>query len=55
LRGLFKNPKDIISSTKTLLEEKHALERKVEVFQQEQANVLKDKLAMKVVKQNGYS
>jgi alanyl-tRNA synthetase len=55
LRGLLKNPKDIISSTKTLLEEKHALEKKVEFFQQEQANVLKDKLATKVVKQNGYS
>ncbi len=55
LRGLLKNPKDIISSTKTLLEEKHALEKKVEAFQQEQANVLKDKLATKVNKQNGYS
>ncbi len=55
LRGLLKNPKDIISSTKTLLEEKHGLEKKVEFFQQEQANVLKDKLATKVVKQNGYS
>jgi alanyl-tRNA synthetase len=55
LRGLLKNPKDIISSTKTLLEEKHALEKKVEFFQQEQANVLKDKLATKVVKQNGCS
>src|SRR6187402_679351 len=55
LRGLLKNPKDIISSTRTLLEEKHALEKKVEFFQQEQANVLKDKLATKVVKQNGYS
>ncbi len=55
LRGLLKNPKDIISSTKTLLEERHALEKKVEFFQQEQANVLKDKLATKVVKQNGYS
>jgi len=55
LRGLLKNPKDIISSTKTLLEEKHALEKKVEFFQQEQANVLKDNLATKVVNQNGYS
>ncbi len=55
LRGLLKNPKDIISSTKTLLEEKHALEKKVEFFQQEQANILKDKLAIKVNKQNGYS
>jgi len=55
LRGLLKNPKDIISSTKTLLEEKHALEKKVEAFQQEQANTLKDALAAKVNKQNGYS
>ena len=42
------------TSTKNLLEEKHALEKKVERFQQEQANQLKDQLAKKAVKNNGY-
>jgi alanyl-tRNA synthetase len=55
LRSVFKNPKDIISATKNLLEEKHNLERKLEAIQQEQANLLKDELAKKVVKNNGYS
>jgi alanyl-tRNA synthetase len=31
------------------------LEKKLEVFQQEQANVLKDQLASRVVKNNGHS
>lgn len=55
VRTLLKHPKDLIATTKTLLEEKHALEKKLEIFQQEQANVLKDHLASKVVKNNGYS
>ncbi|MBL0743791.1 alanine--tRNA ligase [Chryseolinea lacunae] len=55
VKTLFKNPKDLIATTKNLLDEKHALEKKLEVYQQEQANQLKDKLALKVVKQNGYS
>jgi alanyl-tRNA synthetase len=36
------------------LEEKHALEKKLEFFQQEQTNQLKDQLAKKAVKNNGY-
>jgi alanyl-tRNA synthetase len=55
VRSLLKNPKDILTSTKNLLEEKHALEKKVELFQQEQANQLKDQLAKKAVKNNGYN
>lgn len=55
VRALLKNPKDLITTTKTLLEEKHALEKKLEVFQQEQANLLKDQLASKVVRNNGHS
>jgi alanyl-tRNA synthetase len=54
VRGLLKNPKDIVASTQNLLEEKHALEKKIEVFQQEQANQLKDELAKKAIKSNGY-
>lgn len=54
VRGLLKNPKDLVTSTKNLLEEKHILEKKLEVLQQEQANLLKDELAKKAVKSNGY-
>src|SRR5688572_28397763 len=54
VRELLKNPKDVVSMTKNLLEEKHALEKKLEIFQQEQANQLKDQLAKKAVKNNGY-
>lgn len=55
LKDLFKNPKDIVAVTKSLLEEKHALEKKLEAFQLEQANQIKDQLAKKVVQRNGCS
>ncbi len=55
VRALLKNPKDIVASTKNLLDEKHALEKKLEIFQQEQTNQLKNQLATKAVKNNGYS
>lgn len=55
LRVLLRNPKDLLTATQTLLDEKHALEKKVEAFHQEQANALKDKLAGRARKQNGYS
>lgn len=54
LRGLFKNPKDLIATGKNLLEERHHLEKKLEALQQQQANALKDQLAAKAVKANGY-
>jgi len=55
VRGLLKNPKDLVASTRGLLEEKHALEKKLEAIQQEQANMLKDQLAQKVVRSDRYS
>jgi alanyl-tRNA synthetase len=55
VRNLLKNPKDLLLATKNILEEKHELEKKLEAFQQEQANHLKDDLAKKAVKNNGYS
>jgi alanyl-tRNA synthetase len=55
LKTLLKNPKDIVAATKALLEEKHSLEKKIEAFHQEQANTLRDQLASRVRKQNGYS
>lgn len=54
VRALLKNPKDIVTSTKSLLDEKQALEKKLESIQQQQANVLRDELAKKAVKSNGY-
>lgn len=54
LRGLFRNPKDILATGKNILEERHLLEKKLEALQQEQANTLKDQLAAKAVKSNGY-
>ena len=53
IKGLFKNPKDLVSVTRNLIEEKHALEKKLEAIQLEQANVIKDQLAAKAIKSNG--
>jgi alanyl-tRNA synthetase len=55
VRALLKNPKDLLASLKNLSEEKHALEKKIEAFNQEKANLIKDELARKAVKSNGYS
>lgn len=54
LKSILKNPKDIIASTRLLVEEKHSLEKKLEVAYQQQANQLKDELAKKAVKSNGH-
>lgn len=53
VRTLLKHPKDLTAATKNLLEEKHALEKKLEELHQQQANQLKDALAEKGVKENG--
>jgi alanyl-tRNA synthetase len=55
VRSLLKNPKDLVATTKNLLEEKHSLEKKLEAINQEKANQLKDELAKKVMNGNGYS
>jgi len=55
LKSVLKNPKDIIASAKSLMDEKHALEKKLEVLYQQQANVLKDILAAKATKSNGHT
>jgi alanyl-tRNA synthetase len=54
VRAILKNPKDVLASVKNLAEEKHALEKKIEAFNQEKANLLKDQLAAKVSKTAGY-
>jgi alanyl-tRNA synthetase len=53
VRTLLKHPKDLVASVKNLAEEKHALEKKLEALNQEQANAIKDELAKKAVVSNG--
>lgn len=55
IKSQLKNPKDVVASVQTLAEEKQALEKKLEIIYQQQANQIKDVLATKVVKSNGYS
>jgi alanyl-tRNA synthetase len=55
VKGLLKNPKDIAASVQSLLEEKQALEKKLEAVHQEKATQLKDDLARRAVKNNGYT
>ncbi|MFZ5971833.1 MAG: alanine--tRNA ligase [Bacteroidota bacterium] len=55
LKLVLKNPKDLLAATKNLVEEKQALEKKLEALNQEKANLLKDELARKAVKTNGHT
>ncbi len=55
LKTLLKNPKDISASLQSLIEERHSLEKKLEVVYQQQANLMKDELARKAVKSNGHT
>lgn len=53
VRSLLKNPKDLTAATRSLVEEKHNLEKKLEEVFQQQANQLKDSLAKKSEHKNG--
>ncbi len=55
LKTLMKSPKDPAAFLQGLLEEKHSLEKKLEVFNQQLANQIKDGLALKSVKSNGHT
>ena len=55
MKSLLKNPKDTAASLQSLVEEKHSLEKKLEVFQQERSNQIKDELARKAIKSNGHT
>ncbi|HEY5824648.1 MAG TPA: alanine--tRNA ligase-related protein, partial [Cyclobacteriaceae bacterium] len=55
LKTLLKNPKDAAASLQTLVEEKHELEKKLELVNQEKANRIKDELVKKAVKSNGHT
>ena len=55
IRDLLKHPRDLVGSVKTLAEERHALEKKLEAIHIERANQLKDELAKKAQKTNGHT
>lgn len=55
VKSILKNPKDLLSSAKSLMDEKHALEKKLEVLYQQQANILKDELVKRATKSNGHT
>jgi alanyl-tRNA synthetase len=53
LRSLLKNPKDLVGSVKSLADEKHALEKKIDALNAEKANLIKDELVKKATRSNG--
>ena len=55
VRSLLKNPKDIVTAIKNLAEEKHALEKKLELINVERANRTKEELIRKAIKSNGHT
>lgn len=55
MRTLLKNPKDPAASLQNLIEEKHALEKKLEAYNQERATAIKDDLVRKATKNNGHT
>jgi alanyl-tRNA synthetase len=55
LKGLLKNPKDTLASLQNLIEEKHHLEKKLEIINQQRANQIKDDLSRKADKTNGHT
>lgn len=55
VRTLLKNPKDVLTAVKSLAEEKHALEKKLEAINVERANLIKDQLASKAQASNGFT
>ncbi len=55
VKGILKNPKDLVLATKNLVEERHALGKKLDELYQQQTNILKDDLARRAVKSNGHT
>jgi alanyl-tRNA synthetase len=55
LKAIFKNPKDLVASAKSLAEERASLEKKLEFVYQQQANAIKDVLASKAARSNGHT
>lgn len=55
LKNMLKNPKDVVASLQNLVDERHMLEKKLELVNLERANLLKDELLTKANKVNGYT
>ncbi len=55
VKRIFKNPKDLITASKSLLEEKQALEKKLEQLYVQQAGELKERLALKATRQASHT
>jgi alanyl-tRNA synthetase len=55
VKALLKNPKDIVASIRSLSEEKHTLEKKLEMINQERANQIAADLAQKASTSNGHT
>ncbi|MBL7871838.1 MAG: alanine--tRNA ligase [Cyclobacteriaceae bacterium] len=55
LQSMLKHPKDITASLQSLLEDRHSLEKELEELNQERANQIKDTLATKAHKHEGYT
>ena len=55
VKSILKNPKDIVAATQSLVEERHSLEKKLDLLYQEQTTLLKNELVRKAVKSNGHT
>lgn len=55
VKRMLKHPKDVLSSLKNLAEERHVLEKKLEILHGERANQVKNELVQKAVKSNGHT
>ncbi len=55
MQNLLKNPKDVTASLQSLLDDRHLLEKKLEEVNQERANQIKDVLATKTQRHEGYT
>jgi len=55
IKRTLKNPKDVMASLKSLADEKHALEKKLEALHAERANEIRAELAQKSSKDNGHT
>jgi alanyl-tRNA synthetase len=53
VKSMLRNPKDLIASVGTLLEERQALEKKVEAFNLDRANQVRETLAAKAISKDG--
>lgn len=55
IRRMLKHPADVLTSLRNLAEEKHVLEKKLEILHGERANQIRNELVQKAVKSNGHT